>query len=127
MRIIKSSLFDKFPELIFGLSTKIGLGRTAPFYFNLSYTVGDNSEIVNANREAFYGALGLSSRQIAIQKQVHSDVITIVENAGQIDESDAMITTQAGIGLAVSTADCTLIFIYDSKQKVIAAVHSGWR
>jgi YfiH family protein len=29
--------------------------------------------------------------------------------------------------LAISSADCPAIFIYDSKEKVIAAVHSGWK
>ncbi len=127
MQIIKSSLFEKFPELVFGLSTKIGLNRRTPFYFNQSYTVGDDPKIVKENREAFYDALGLSANQIAIQKQVHSDIVTIVESPGQQNESDAMITTVKGIGLAISTADCVPIFIYDEKQKVIAAVHSGWR
>ncbi|TSA29385.1 MAG: peptidoglycan editing factor PgeF [Ignavibacteriales bacterium] len=127
MQIIKSSLFQKFPEIIFGLSTKIGLDRTEPFYFNMSLTVGDDREIVRANREAFYNELGLTTEQIAIQKQIHSDIITIVGEPGLVGESDAMITTQKGIGLAISTADCTPIFIYDRNNQIIAAVHSGWR
>ncbi|MCX6174178.1 MAG: peptidoglycan editing factor PgeF [Ignavibacteriales bacterium] len=127
MQIIKSSLFQKFPEIIFGLSTKIGLDRTEPFYFNMSLTVGDDKEIVRANREAFYNELGLTTEQIAIQKQIHSDIITIVSEPGLVGESDAMITTQKGIGLAISTADCTPIFIYDRNNQIIATVHSGWR
>ena len=127
MQILKSALFSKFPEIIFGLSTKIGLNRTSPFYFNLSYTVDDNPAVVKENREAFYNSLGLTSSQIAIQKQVHSDIVTIVDSPGQQGESDAMITSEIGIGLTISTADCTPIFIYDINQKVIAAVHSGWR
>ena len=31
------------------------------------------------------------------------------------------------MGLTISTADCTPIFIYDKLNHVIAAVHSGWR
>lgn len=127
MQIIKSSLFQKFPEIILGLSTKTGLNRTEPFYFNMSLTVGDDKEIVRANREAFYNELGLTTEQIAIQKQIHSDIITIVGEPGLVGESDAMITSQKGIGLAISTADCTPIFIYDRNNKIIAAVHSGWR
>ncbi len=46
MQIIKSALLQNFQENIFGLSTKIGLNRTSPFYFNLSLTVGDNPDTV---------------------------------------------------------------------------------
>ena len=127
MQIIKSQLFQNLPEIIFGLSTKIGMKRTLPFYFNLSLTVGDDPNIVNENREAFFKELGLTTKQIAIQKQIHSDIITIVEKPGLIGESDALITSKPNIGLAVSTADCVPIFVYDRANKIIAGIHSGWR
>jgi len=76
MRIIESQLFKRFPEIIFGLSTKIGLNHNSPFHFNLSLTVGDDPEIVRKNREAFFNELGFTTSQIAIQKQIHSDIIT---------------------------------------------------
>ena len=127
MEIIQSTLFQNFPELIFGLSTKIGLNRKTPFYFNLSFSVGDDKEIVKENRSVFFNSLGLEHEQIAIQKQTHSDIIKFVEKPGSVGESDSIITKYPGIGLAVSTADCTPIFIYDKENKVIAAVHSGWK
>ncbi len=127
MRVIKSSLFERFPELIFGFSTKIGLNRKTPFFFNLSFTVGDDETVVKENRSAFFDAIGLMSSKIAYQKQIHSDTITVVERPGPNGESDAMITVQQNIGLAIFVADCTPIFIYDKKNKVVAAVHSGWR
>lgn len=127
MIIIKSELFKKFPEIIFGLSTKIGLGRKPPFFFNLSLTVNDDEKLVIENRKAFFAKLGLNQEQIAFQKQIHSDIIKFVDNPGLLGESDALITSKPNIGLAISVADCTPIFIYDKKNKVIAAVHSGWR
>ncbi len=127
MQIINSSLLEKYPKLIFGFSTKVGLDRTAPYYFNLSFTVGDDLEVVKQNREAFFNGIGLSLSQIAFQKQIHSDIITVVSKPGLIGNSDAMITTQKGIGLAISSADCTPIFIFDRRNQLIAAVHSGWR
>ncbi len=128
MLIIGSSLLDSFPGVIFGMSTKIGLNRKAPFYFNMSLSVGDNPDIVKENRTAFFTKLGLNPVKVAIQKQVHSDVVTVIDSEKfNVGESDAMITNQKGIGLAISTADCAPIFVYDSKNKVIAAVHSGWK
>ena len=127
MEILYSSVFKNFPELIFGFSTKIGLNRKAPFYFNMSFSVGDKTENVIENRVAFFTSIGLNPEQIAYQKQIHSDIIKFVEKPGNVGESDALITKYSNIGLAVSTADCTPIFIYDKENKVIAAVHSGWR
>lgn len=127
MKIIRSQIFKEIPELIFGFSTKIGLERTAPYYFNLSLNVGDNPVIVHQNRLEFFNNIGLKYEQIAFQKQVHGDVIKFIEKPGFCGESDAMICKQLGIGLAISTADCTPVFIYDTENKIIAAIHSGWR
>lgn len=127
MKILFSVLFRKFPEITFGFSTKYGLNRTSPFFFNLSCTVGDNEEIVKENRNYFFDRLGLSTSQIAFQKQIHSDIIKFIETPGSVGESDAMITKKSGIGLAISAADCTPIFIYDPEKSIIAAVHSGWK
>ncbi|PIW69038.1 MAG: peptidoglycan editing factor PgeF [Ignavibacteriales bacterium CG12_big_fil_rev_8_21_14_0_65_30_8] len=127
MLIIKSSIFKKYPELTFGFSTKRGLNRSEPFYFNMSLSVGDKKENVLKNRETFFHALELSSENIALQKQIHNTNITEVKKGGIYEDSDALITKEKGIGLAVSSADCSTIFIYDKLNKVIAAVHSGWR
>lgn len=127
MEIIVSNLFKQFKEIIFGFSTKIGPDSVPPFFFNLSLTVGDDPEKVKQNREYFFNRLGLTTSQIAFQRQVHSDIIKFVEKPGLLGESDALITRHKSIGLAVSAADCTPVFIYDSENKIIAGVHSGWK
>ncbi|MGK9477589.1 peptidoglycan editing factor PgeF [Melioribacter sp. OK-6-Me] len=127
IKIIQSKLFQKFENIVFGFSTKIGLGRKGPFYFNLSYNVGDDEKVVKENRDAFFGALGIEPENVAYQRQVHSDHILIVNKGGFAGESDAMITTNTRIALAISSADCVPIFMYDKKNKVIAGIHSGWR
>jgi len=127
MVVIKSSLLARFPEIVFGFSTKKGGDENPPYYFNLSLSVGDDENKVIENRRKFYKSLGLQLDQIAFQKQVHSGIITYIDKPGFSCESDAMITDKPGIGLAISVADCTPVFIYDSKQKIIAAIHSGWR
>lgn len=127
MVILESHHFNSFPELRFGFSTLIGHSRVAPYYFNMSLSVGDDSDDVMANRKMFFRRLGLTVRNVAIQKQVHGDKITVVTEPGIQGESDAMITAMPNIGLAVSSADCVTVFIYDIKEKIIAAIHSGWK
>ncbi len=127
MEIFKSAIFEQFPEIIFGLSPKYGFDRKAPFYFNMSLTVGDDEKLVWENRELFCRELGLERNRVAFQRQIHSDIVTIVKEPSFVGESDAMVTDEKMVGLAVSTADCTPIFIYDKENKIIAGVHSGWR
>ena len=127
MLVIKAQIFEQFPEISFGFNTKTGLDRKEPFFFNVSLSVGDDKKNVEENRAGFFQSLGLSENNVALQKQVHGDVIRYVKKGGLSGESDAMITDKKGIGLAVSTADCTPIFIYDRKNKTIAGIHSGWR
>jgi len=127
MLVIRPFIFRQFPEIVCGFSTKIGPNTSAPFYFNLSYSVGDKKEIVNGRRELFFAELGLNENTVSYQKQVHEDNIREVNEQGFCGESDALITTSTNLGLAISSADCPAIFIYDPVNKIAAAVHSGWR
>ena len=70
--------------------------------------------------------------------QTHSDNIKII-NQKQIDKNaanqkietaqnaDSLITNEKDIILATTNADCILFLLYDTENKVIANVHSGWR
>jgi polyphenol oxidase len=127
MLILKPYIFNDYKDIICGFSTKIAAGRTAPYYFNLSFSVGDNREIVEQNRIIFFSSVGLKYNNVAWQAQVHGDNVTYVEEGGPVGESDAMFTDKPGIGLAVSVADCVPVLIYDPVVKIVAAVHSGWR
>ncbi|AFH50082.1 Hypothetical protein IALB_2379 [Ignavibacterium album JCM 16511] len=127
MFIIKPYIFNRFPEIVCGFSTKIGLNRKAPYFFNLSHSVGDDEKSVNENRIAFFNYFGLTSDNISLPRQIHSDIVTVVDSASVCGESDAMITEKTNLGLVISAADCTSVYIYDFKLKVIAAIHSGWR
>ena len=127
MKFIRSEIIKKYAEIGFVFSTKIGLNRLAPFYFNLSLSVGDIEENVKENRKAFFAELGLTEENVAIQKQTHSDIVRYVTTGGIIGESDAMFTDKMNLGLVISVADCTPIFIYDPENRIIAGVHSGWR
>jgi YfiH family protein len=127
MLIIRPYIFNSFPEILCGFSTKIGLKRKAPFYFNMSYNVNDNPDTVDENRKAFLECMGLTPGTISYQKQVHGDSIRIVSESGGCGESDALITSKVNLGLVISSADCPAIFLYDKDIEIIAAVHSGWR
>src|ERR1035438_737797 len=92
MVVLKSRILSQFSEITFGFSTKIGLKREAPYFFNMSLTGSDKKEIVHENLTAFFNYLGLKYDDVVLQKQIHSDVITYIHKGGAIGESDALIT-----------------------------------
>ncbi|MFZ1289776.1 MAG: peptidoglycan editing factor PgeF [Melioribacteraceae bacterium] len=126
MIIHKAKIFEKFPEIIFGFSQKIKLNENDRFSFNMSKSILDDENIIEKNRKKFFNELGLDLKNVVIEKQTHSSIINIVHTFQNNLVGDALITKTKNLGLAVSTADCTNIYLFDSKEKVIAAVHSGW-
>ena len=42
-------------------------------------------------------------------------------------EGDYLITNQVKLGIAILTADCLPIVLYDPVQKIIAVAHAGWK
>lgn len=126
MFIGKPKIFSQFPNVLFGLSQKVPLAHDDKYNFNMSKSIGDNEDNVIGNREMFFNSLGLSANNVVIQKQIHGDTINVVDKFKVNLEGDALITKTNNLGLAISTADCTNIYLYDSKENIIAAVHSGW-
>ncbi|MFI5265108.1 MAG: peptidoglycan editing factor PgeF [Candidatus Kapaibacterium sp.] len=122
-------IFRKFPELIAVQSTCEGGISPYPYGLNLSGHVGDEPENVEENRRRFYEAIGVSAdARIVYQNQVHSGNVNVVSGSeGIVRESDALVTAEPDVFLAVSIADCTPILLYDPVAKLIAAVHAGWR
>lgn len=127
MFILKPYIFNRFKNIVFGFSTRFSKNTNSPYGFNLSYSISDDREIVEKNRKEFFEQIGLSNESISFQRQIHSDIIQVVDCSGDCGQSDALITNKKGLGLAVIIADCTPIFIYDNKNHIIAAVHAGWR
>jgi hypothetical protein len=65
-------------------------------------------------------------------RQVHGKGVLVAtvskyKNDDTIPQADAVITKDLDVPIAVRTADCIPIFIFDPKQKAIGIVHAGWR
>ncbi len=63
--------------------------------------------------------------------QIHSNKFYFIDKNKKFlnkkFKGDALITNKQKIALAILTADCAPIFIYDQKLKIISAIHSGWK
>ena len=124
----RPAIFRAFPGLIAAESTRHG-GVSPPPYasLNLGFHTDDRPENVLENRRRFLAALGISPDNLATAHQVHGNKVLIARQPGHYEGYDALITDQKGIFVAVGTADCTPILVYDPVREAVAAIHAGWR
>jgi YfiH family protein len=65
--------------------------------------------------------------------QTHGSEILVIDHQSRIPphkkliDADAIVTNLHNLNLAIVTADCAPILLFDEKHKVIAAVHTGWQ
>lgn len=98
--------------------------------FTLSFSSSPDRNFILANRKRIADALGISAEKLVMPSQVHKTRIVNVTSSTTKDdlmETDALITAEKGIGIAVMSADCVPILLYDKKNHVAGAVHSGWK
>lgn len=121
-------LFQDYPSLVAAESTRHGGVSTFPYAsLNLGLYTPDEPAAVQENRRRFFHSLGASEETVAGSHQVHGDQVLQVEEAGQYQGFDALITDRPGLFLTVTVADCTPILLFDPRRQVVAAVHAGWR
>ncbi len=109
-------------------TTRAG-GVSAPPYdsFNLGDHVGDDPAAVAANRHRLAAAIGLPADRVIWMNQVHSAHVEVVDGprTRAFDDTDALVTSQPRLALAVVTADCVPVLLADARAGVIGAAHAG--
>ncbi|MFH0826847.1 MAG: peptidoglycan editing factor PgeF [Candidatus Omnitrophota bacterium] len=103
---------------------------------NVSLFYGDTKNALS-NRERFLTPLDVDYRDLVCAKQIHSDGIWHVteQDKGRgalsyeasLAHTDALITDTKKLPLAVFTADCLSVFLFDPIKPAIGLVHAGWR
>ena len=103
---------------------------------NMSFCYGDVSNAL-LNRETLMDKLGINFEDLVCAKQTHSGNVQYVTelNKGKgaltyddaIADTDAFITDRKGVPIAIFTADCLPVFLYDPYKLEIGLVHAGWR
>ncbi|MDA3867542.1 MAG: peptidoglycan editing factor PgeF [Salinivirgaceae bacterium] len=80
------------------------------------------------NRKILAKAMQARDNQIVFPKQTHGAAVGVVRSTNEsFPETDALITKEPGIAIAVETADCVPILLFDPVKRVAAAIHAGWR
>jgi YfiH family protein len=93
---------------------------------NLAVHVDDAFATVQANRARVVEELGVEG--LAFAKQVHGSGVRVVRGLSKktsrgLDGTDALVTTERGIGLVVMGADCLPVLL--AADGVVGAAHVG--
>ncbi len=107
-----------------------GFSKGAFGSLNLSFKVGDETELVSKNRNKLAEAFNISPDKLIFPVQTHSSHVKIVTSTTRpedLEDTDAIITAEKGILVSVMSADCVPILLYDTEKKAVAAIHAGWR
>lgn len=100
---------------------------------NLGRREEDRAENLAENKKRVAKSFGTDADKIFTVSQVHSDRIVIIDRTDTAPEevkpfeADAIITDIKGISIGILTADCVPLLFLDSRNKVMAAVHAGWK
>jgi hypothetical protein len=76
---------------------------------------------------ALLAGAGLDGQPPAFLSQVHGAQVAMVERGGPGGKADILVTERAGLPLAIFTADCLPIVLYDARRRRLAVAHAGWR
>jgi len=129
--LIKSKKLIKNKNVKHGFFNSVG-GKSKNIYKSLNCGAGskDIKSDVKKNLELVRKKISNLAKSIFLIKQIHSNKFIYIDekyNKNQKPEADAIITNQKYLPIAVLTADCVPILIYDNKKNMIAAIHAGWK
>jgi polyphenol oxidase len=88
----------------------------------------DTKENIIKNQNKVIKFFGVNS--IKTVNQVHSPDPLIINNYDSVRDNvnaDSIVTNLKGMLIAVETADCCPLLLAEPDNKVIAAIHAGWR
>jgi purine-nucleoside/S-methyl-5'-thioadenosine phosphorylase / adenosine deaminase len=116
IEFLQTEPLRKISWLVHAFSTRVGFAKW------------DTPAAVAANRRKLAEAVGAARMPMSSLRQIHSDVAHIVcVPPTESPAGDSAITRDTGVLLSVQTADCVPILLVDTKRRVVAAVHAGWR
>lgn|GEM_PF-504657 len=112
-----------FPPSVAALTTDV----------SVDFALAHSTPLLTAYQQAYLKRhTQLSVKKVFNIKQIHGRRVILAtslkyRNQKRIPLADAVIARDVHVPIAVRTADCLPIFVYDPRQHAIAVIHAGWR
>ena len=90
----------------------------------------DKKNNIQKNLGIVANKIKAKSKKIVLLNQVHSSKFHYINKHLKLNnklKGDALVTDKKNIPIAILTADCAPILLYDEKNKMVAAIHAGWK
>ena len=130
--MIKSKKLSKQKKISHGFFNRSG-GKSNGIYKSLNCGPGSNDKIKNIkeNLKIVKKKIAKKSKNIYLLNQVHSNKFIFLNKNFKSNykkiKADAVITNLSRLPIAVLTADCVPILLYEKQKNMIAAIHAGWK
>ena len=128
--MIISKKLSKFKKIKHGFFNKSG-GKSKGIYKSLNCGPGSEDKKINVikNLDIVKKKICKNSKNIYLLHQVHSSKFIFLDKypSKKKIKADAIITNIKKLPIAILTADCAPILLYDNKKNMIAAIHAGWK
>jgi YfiH family protein len=132
VEVVRVPRWEQYGWLRHGFSTRLG-GVSAVYGggdLNLGFTKDDDAELVRENRRLWAATVaGEDGWPVLTVRQVHGTRVARVSAGANWEpvEADGLMTAEAGVLLGAQAADCVPILLVDTRLRVVAALHAGWR
>jgi YfiH family protein len=137
IEVLTWTALDRLPvEAV--VTTRGGGVSSGPYAsLNLALHVGDEPAAVLENRRRALRTLGATLDDLVVAEQVHGAGVRVISapdagrgsrtTADAIPATDAMVTADPGVVLAIMVADCAPVVLCDPDAGVLGCAHAGWR
>ena len=125
LSVFKFERFKKYKDIAHFVTTTEGWTSGAKPRFT-----GDCAEDYTPYRKELALSCQWDVKRYVFARQTHSSNVAVVGSANMVaavPDTDALITNEPGLFVCVQTADCVPVLLYDPHQRVVAAIHAGWR
>lgn len=121
MMINKNNIRDFKNHIEFDSFEKFGI--------KIISTKKNYGNILEKSKDTILKDFNIHNKILISGHQTHSDNIKFINNLeiNHFENTDGLLSNNKNAALLVKFADCLPIFLYDEKNDIFGAIHSGWQ